>query len=268
MKFLISNYSTPWMTEPFYINATLSMIKETSKILDANQSLYDGFDTFKPDIFITHAKQISKDLITYLTENTNIKLLINTTGIDGNNADQLAAALENYKINYVFFGQHEIAGSKIKNAIVPAGADIFLNHNARKFNIDKLIFVDSEDQIKEYDGTYHITSTDTSLTQKVDFVAPVTMLSSLFSNYNEIIFCGGNYIGTQVSFDAIYSGTKVVFDTKVNADLDKIDSIFKKQKLLTSVKSKHTCLNRVKSILSHICDNNIIHKLESHMEKL
>jgi hypothetical protein len=267
MKFLISNYSTPWITEPFYVNATLNMINETSSILDSNQSLYDAFDSFKPDVFITHAGHISKDLISYLIENKEIKLLISTTGVGKDDAEKLMKFLESNKINYVFFGQNEIASSKVKNILIPAGADIFLNRDSKKYSIEKLIFVDSEDQIKEYGGTYHITSHNTELTNKVDFIMPITMLSNLFSNYNEIVFCGSSYIGTQLSFDAIYSGTKVTFDTNKNEDLEKIDSIFKKQKLLTSVKAKHTCLNRVKSMLSQV-SKNISSKLESYIEKL
>jgi hypothetical protein len=66
MKFLISDYSTPWNTEPFYINAALSKINIESKIFDSRSSIYDEFDLFKPDILITHISGVSKDMIHYM----------------------------------------------------------------------------------------------------------------------------------------------------------------------------------------------------------
>ncbi|MFN9956944.1 MAG: hypothetical protein ACK55I_27900, partial [bacterium] len=66
----------------------------------------------------------------------------------------------------------------------------------------------------------------------------------------------------------IYSGTKVIFDTKESNDLEQINSIFKGGKLLSSVKNKHTCLHRVKSLLSQLNCKDIIEKLESEISKL
>ena len=81
MKFLISNYSNPWNTESYYFNAGLNLIDGVkSEIFNSNDSVYDNFDKIKPDIFITHASQISKDVIYYLKDN-QIQIIINCNGI-------------------------------------------------------------------------------------------------------------------------------------------------------------------------------------------
>jgi hypothetical protein len=256
MKFLISDYSTPWNTEPFYINAALSKINIESKIFDSRSSIYDEFDLFKPDILITHISGVSKDMIHYMLSNKNISLLININNIDTTSLEDFAASLSDKKINAKFFGNSNLElknGSYIK---ILESADIFLNSGNAEYSIEKLIFVEKEEDIVELDGTYHYSSWNHKLADKVDFILPVHVLNTLFRNYKEIVFKGRSYIGSQLAFNSIYSGTKVTFDTKDTKDLEKIDDIFKGQKLLSSVKNKHTCLHRLKTLLNslHIDD--------------
>jgi hypothetical protein len=268
MKFLISNYSNPWFTEPHYINASLNLAGVKSEMYNQQHSLYDNFDRCKPDIYVTHISNISKDLVSYLKDNKKIKLLISVIGANPEIIKECTSFMTSNEITHSVFSQENIELEGVKILHIPAGADIFLATGNKEFKIDKLIFVNNVEEIKTYEGTYHITSINQSIADKVDFILPITALNAIFSNYNEIIFCNNWYIGSQISFNAIYSGTKVIFDTKDSKDLDKIDNIFKKQKLYTSVKTKHTCLNRVKSLLSQLSYNDLASKLESEIEKL
>lgn len=270
MKFLISNYSTPWNTEPYYFNAGLLMAGEESSIFDTTISVYDNFDKSNPDVFICHVGNISKDLIHYIKENPKIKLLFNINAADTNLIEKAHQILNTNNINYIFFGNQDSLPQidNIKYLKLLPGADVFINKQKSQYNIDKLIFIDSKNQIEKLSGTYHYTTTNPELGNDVDLFFPIMTLSLLFNNYDEIIFKGNSYIGSQISFNAIYSGTKVIFDTKENVDLDKIDAIFKKQKLLTSVKNKHTCLHRLKSLMSQLSYNEIAIKIERLIEKL
>ena len=271
MKFLISNYSTVWSTEPYYFNAGLNTIEGvSSSIINPNLSIYDNFDLQKPDVFISSFEQLTKDVISYLRDNKNIKLLINISQAKIEVVESSYNAMLEMDLKPILFSNTELK-SNIKYAHIMPGADIFLSNTptVTAYNIDKLIFVDNEHQInKEKDGTYHYTTIVSNLIDKVDFVLSAFDLNKIYHNYNVIIFCGNTYIGSQISFDAIYSKKKVIFDTKDNADLDKIDEIFKKQKLFTSVKNKHTCLHRLKYLLSQASIQDIANKLNDKIESL
>lgn len=268
MKFLISNYSTPWNTESFYIHESLSRIGEEVSLYNNQNSVYDEFDKFQPDVFITHISFISKDVMHYITKNKKSTLLININNIDTENLQRFSDSLNANQINAIFFGEHDLDIKNTQFIKIMPSADIYLNSSGNQYNIDKLIFVEREEDIVSLDGTYHYTSCNQNLINKVDFVVPINLLASLFPNYREIIFKGESYIGSQVSFNAIYAGTKVIFDTKNASSLEKIDNIFKGNKLLSSVKNKHTCLHRTKSLLSKINNKNIIEKLEREIEKI
>lgn len=268
MKFLISNYSNPWNTESYYFNAGLNIIDGVkSEIFDTQQSVYDNFDRVKPDVFITHISQISKDVVYYLKDN-KIQLLVNVNGVPKDGIDGISSSLLSQNITPSFFGCEDL---KLENAkylkILPA-ADTFLNRSGQEYSIEKLIFVSQKYEIVDLEGTYHYATINQSISKDVDLFLPISALNSIFPSYDEIIFKGGFYIGSQISFNAIYSGTKVIFDTKDSNDLDKIDSIFKGQKLLSSVKNKHTCLHRLKSLLSQSSMVDLANKLGDKIESI
>ena len=267
MKFLISDYSTPWYTEPHYFNAGLNLVGQKSNLLNHNVSIYDNFDRFTPDIYITHISHLSKDVINYVIENKKIKLLINTNFTNPDLIKKNDDYLSSSKIDYSFFG-NDNPNNIMKYIKILFGADIFFNKQNKQYSINKLIFIESKDQIEKLDGTYHYTSTNQDMVEEIDIIFPSTTLSLLFNSYDESIFKGSSYIGSQIAFDAIYSGTKVIFDTKETKDLDKIDDIFKKQKLLTSVKNKHTCLHRLKSLMSQISCDDLAQKIENKIGEI
>lgn len=269
MKFLISNYSTPWFTEPYYFNAGLNLIDgETCTMFDNQRSVYDNFDKSQPDIFITHASQINNDIVHYLKSSGKIKLVMNINGVDDTNISKIVDFLKLHKIDYALFGCNEINQPEVKFIKVPEAADIFLNYLDSRYNIEKLIFIDKPEDIIDSKITCHYTSNNQELTSIVDFILPINILTSIFKNYNEIVFKGDSFIGSQISFNAIYSGTKVVFDTKDSPSLDKINDIFKNQKLLSSVRNKHTGLHRLKTLLNYLQLTDITKKLESEINKL
>ena len=266
MKFLIYNYGNVWNTEPNYFNAGLSLIEGVqSFIFDPNQSVYDNFDKTKPDVLITRIYLLSRDVLSYISENKKIKLVINCDGSDKKAIDKLSNLLSEMGIDASFFGSED-KNTESKYVKILSGADIFLPKSPQEYSIQKLIFVNDASQIGQRDGTYHFATTNQNIANLVDIFAPIAVLNSIFSNYNEIIFSDGSYIGSQLAFNAIYSGTKVIFATQDNKDLDKIDSIFKGQKLLSSVKNKHTCLHRLKSLLSQLSLNDLANELAKKIE--
>jgi hypothetical protein len=268
MRFLISNYSTPWFTEPYYFNAGINLIEgATSNLFDNQRSVYDNFDMSKPDIFVTHAIQLNWDIVHYLKNNHNIKIAININNVDDENISKINDFLKLQTIEPFFFGakNSNVNGKFVK---VSEAADIFLHSGGDAYRIEKLIFVEKPEDIIPVDYTCHYTSIKQELANIVDFILPINGLNSIFKNYDEIVFKGDFFIGSQISFNAIYSGTKVVFDSKESNSLDKIDDIFKNQKLLSSVKNRHTGLHRLKTLLSSLQCTELAKKVESELEKL
>jgi hypothetical protein len=88
-------------------------------------------------------------------------------------------------------------------------------------------------------------------------------------NYKEIVFKDVSFLNSQVLFDAIKYNTKVTFDFKNSNDTDKINDIFKGEKLFTCMKHKHTCFNRLKTLVSQILGSDkIVEQINNRIEQL
>jgi hypothetical protein len=105
----------------------------------------------------------------------------------------------------------------------------------------------------------------------VDFCLPITMLSSIYSKYEEIIFTEISNSLPQYFFDAIYHGEKVYYDIVDEAKsklADEIvgsvlkvgnglnynnpDKITDFTDLKKHIEEKHSSLNRTKTLLSQL----------------
>ena len=62
MKILIHNYSSEISTEPFYLAQALANMGYETRIWNNEVSAFDIFDTFDPDVFITHYQIITTDI--------------------------------------------------------------------------------------------------------------------------------------------------------------------------------------------------------------
>jgi hypothetical protein len=271
MRFLIYNYSTPWSTEPHYLNASLNVLNAYSATFDNTKSLYDNFDLHRPDVFITHISALPRDFIEYQKNNPdkNIQLALNINGVQSENLKIVIDTLNNNNVKFILFGNYD---PNIQNAkfvkILPA-ADLFMNNAKKFYDIDKAIFVSEESQIKEYDNTYHIFTTNQDISDKVDFLLSIFDLNSILVNYKEIVFKDVSFLNSQVLFDAIKYNTKVTFDFKNSNDTDKINDIFKGEKLFPCMKYKHTCFNRLKTLVSQISGSDkIVEQINNRIEKL
>jgi len=267
MKFLIYNYASPWSTEALYLNAGLNLFEKnicSSSMYNKNMSVYDNFDLNKPDYVITKSNLIDKDFLSYISSNHDIKVLINVDYLDDLTVFNEKMQLLNPNIS--LFGSRHM---NLKNYVqILPSADIFIHPGIPQYDIDKLIFIKNESDICDLEGSYHYTTDDLKLTDKVDFVLSITDLQKIFCNYKEIVFKHIDYIGSQVSFNAIYSGKRVTFETNDKNYTDRMNSIFKGSKQLNAVKKKHTCLHRLKTITNYLGLNDISKNVDTLLEKI
>jgi hypothetical protein len=239
------------------------------------------FDLTKPDYFLTHITSIHEDVIGYLRENGGCKMIINITGASQEDVEKIERIIldQNVEIGFFFTNYDETYKLRHTNVVsIPLGADIFLNQHPLRYQLDKAIVVNSKADIIQSDGSYHTISYNKKLENDVDIVMPENKLAGLYRNYNEIVlrFCGT--LLPQIFFDAIYYGNKVYYHLDDNDQLSKINAKINKvlklngdedaQAIKNTVKKRHTCLNRVKSLLSQLPSNHVIGQIDDIMLNL
>ena len=286
MKFLISNYSSESQTEPFYFNTSINLLNGYKSTLWDNNttSAYDIFDLVKPDYYITHISAIPTDVIDYLRNHKTTSIILNVTGETRDNLEKMEQILIEESIKCPFFytnSDDEVYKLKnIKMLSIPFGADVFFNTGSLSFNIDKGVIINSENDIKHYETPHHIISYNTSLINVSDMVLSIQQMAAIYKNYNEIIFTFFGNLIPQVFYDAIYYGNKVYYDIddpeknkilsqklekilKIDCDLRIIKNF---NKIKQTIKEKHTCLHRVKSLLSQLPSEDGIKNIDNLIE--
>lgn len=296
MKVLIQNYTHALSTEPLYFNAALNQTKTVSSYMWNNNttSAFDALDQVNPNILICHfmMPQIN-DVFKYATNNKNLEVIINITGINHQNALMLQDILEKNKIQspFMIYNHHEII-SKLKHLktkvvnILP-GADIFLSPSKiLDFNIDAAILSSSSktelfnEQLSKY-KTWHTLRLPIK-NEKDEFYFDIDvnlmMLKSLYHKYNEFVIVDDlSVIFTQLFFDSSLNSKKVVIK---NNDSDKLNSILASlfhdtgdsisidTLVKDQIKKKHTCLNRTAKLLRELNNTEAAQKIQGMIENL
>jgi hypothetical protein len=279
MKVLVDNYSSIYTTEPMYLSTTINSIDGCSSTIfptDYKISVYDKFDLVKPDIYITHAMFLNNDVISYLVENKNIQVVINISGINQAQVSQVEEMFLYHNLkSLLFFINYHNHGLVCKNFNIfalPHSADLYLGVSKDvKYDIDSGIIVSEKSQISKRNGTYHYISLNNSMIKDVDIVMSTVQLSNIYQNYKNIIIKPFRKVVPQYFYDAIFYGQSVSYenDGKEDPMIDMIQGIFKDldpKVLKETVRNKHTCLNRTKSLLSQLPCNEIVIKLGKMME--
>lgn len=281
MKVLIDNYSSVYCTEPMYLSATINSINGCSSLIfpaDNKISVYDKFDLTQPNIYLTHAMLMNNDIISYLVENKDIHAIISVSGLDQNQLSQIEQLFLYHNLKSLLFiinyPNHGLVSKNFNILVLPHCADIYLGMNKQKsYSIETGIIVSEKSQISKREGTYHYISINKDISQDVDICMSAFQLSNIYLNYDRIVIKPFRKIIPQYFYDAVFYGKSVVYEADKTDDpmIDTLKGIFKDldpQTLKTTVKSKHTCLNRTKSLLSQLPCNDIVIKLGKMMETL
>jgi hypothetical protein len=277
MKFLIENYAGYESTQPLYFHKHINDYEQHSCIIRQNNtSVFDAFDSINPDVYIASAHTLSRDSVMYLRENKHrdIKLLVCTDGLSVEEIQSLEDVLKKNEVNcHFYFNSSESQNSKKSRVVqIRHGVDTNLEPALKMdYRIQKAVFVSKSSKIKNYQGTFHIVSNNRQMKDSVDFCLPITMLASIYSKYEEIIFTEIPRNLPQYFFDAIYRGEKVYYDIvdeekskladevvgsvlKVGNGLNynnpnKITDFTELKKL---IEEKHSSFNRTKTLLSQL----------------
>ena len=275
MIFLIDNYETIYHTQPLYLHTGFTNMGHNSIMSDFQKnSIFDLFDTVKPNVVITSAQRLNNSLLFYLHENKDlgIKLIIN---VDNTREEDLVQVKDYMSsqgvVPYFFFTSNYSLPEKIGKInvlkLLPAADRNQVQDLNFDYNIDKAIITDNVDQDIQYSSSFHVISMNPELTGKVDVSLPCVGMRSIYSKYNEVIFNDIKDIN-QAFFDALRIAKKVYYKNKKDTGIkEKINKILKVDcdldynsekrtqdfsELKKIIEQKHTGENRAKTILSQI----------------
>ena len=275
MNFLIDNYSTHDNSQPMYLHTAFFNMEYEGGLSDiAANSVFDLFDTIKPNVVITSAQRLNKETIFYMKENPDlgIHLLLNIDNLNKENVEQLCDFMLMQDVAPLFlFTSNYSLPDKIKKInvvkLLPAADNNQISEAGFDYNIERAIIINEDPEDMQYDSSFHVISTDPNMKDKADIVLPAIGLRSIYPKYNEIIIRNLKFT-TQVFFDAILSGSKVYYQNSKDTGVQSlINKIFKKDfnldynsddrvkdfsEIRDIVKEKHTGDNRAKTILSQI----------------
>lgn len=278
MKFLIDNYAEYNNSQAIYFQKHLKDEEhECFFINEPKMSMFDYFDTIKPDIYITSTKKLSKDAVVYLSENQNIRLLLSVMEAKNSEILEIEEILRSHKIDCPFFitnrGDADMPFTKkIKMTRIMHGVDVNMpSDKSIEYKISKAVVTNNNYAVRNYDSTYHVVSTNQSIAKDVDICLPINVIKTLINNYDEIIFSDIDSHLPQLFFEAISLGKRVYYDIKGDDESLKAEKIINGifgigdglnykstnriedfSDLQAVVNEKHTSIKRTKTLLSQI----------------
>ncbi len=292
MKTLIQNYTSALSTEPMYIHRCLSECGYEAFLWSNPQmSAYDIFDMHQPDLFITHYKFLTNDILKYLSKKKQIKMVLNISGASQSEIDVIEniAKAKNVNIPFVFTNLYESNNNvKTKNIkcinLYPA-ADIFLasvptpdyNLQACVISIQKNDLMTEAIKDKE---TYHILSLNPESSDYADMSLDIAGLSSFYHRYDEVILADDiNLVTSQILFDSILKSKRVILKVSENQQ-QLLDSILAKlfiednsksdisDLIRGQIKRKHNCFKRTARLFRALKMEDISRKMREMSDKL
>ena len=291
MKTLIQNYSSGLSTEPLYFNQCFSQCGlECHLWADPSISTFDMFDSTMPEVFISHYKFITNDIIKYLSQNNKIETIINITGANPNELQSIEDICEqqNIKVPFVFTNlysfMHNLKPKRVKLVDIIPAADIFLpSLPAPNFQIDLAILSTSKNDIiptvTKNRSVYHLLSLGQE-NEEFDLAVDLKTMMGLYNKYKEIMLIDDVVlVSSQILFETSLKAHKVSVrvDKEQQPILDRVLAmLFHEQNevedmgevVRQQILRKHTCFNRTARLSRFLKNEEASKQLQSMSEKL
>ena len=287
MRILLHNYTSIISTEPMYLARSFELTDHQVHLWnDPNMSAFDMFDSFKPDLFISHFQFVNDDCMKYLSQNKNIQLVLNCTGATTEQLKVIESNILENNINCPFLFTNAGAvlpypkTEKIKMESILPGLDVFLPPEVLpeyKLDLGVVALEPNEtiDKVVKDKDTYHVMKLTNSNERDKHFDMPVNILNlrSLYSKYKEVTFATPmSIIFSQLFYEATFYADKLSFKLQEDEQplFDKfLTQVFKEQQtediaeaLKSQIKSNHTCISRTARLCKFLKDSDTKLKLE------
>ena len=254
MKILIQNYSSALTTEPFYFMECLKRVGIDAHLwANNNVSAFDIFDTIQPDI------------VKYLSQNKNIKPVINVTGTDAQQLEGItqtfiSMGMQDYTL---FTNNFKHPHGDAVHTILPC-FDVFVQATQPQFNIPLAIVTDDKNErvdgfIKDKD-VYHVVSYGKK-EEWSDYSTDIRSFWGVSKCYDEVTLIDDGLISTSQFFfqasmlcnkfnvtsqsqeqrEAFQEVLSLLFTSEETEE--GVESVIKKQ-----IIKNHTCFNRASQL--------------------
>ena len=289
MKMLLQNYSTPLSTEALYLHRCMVESKCDAVFwADKNISTFDIFDATSPDVFLTHFRFITQDIMKYLSD-SNIEVVLNITGADNQMINQIEQEFASRKIKSKLFftNTHELMSplnkSQTKLINILPGLDIFVpKQNVPPFNLSTCIVTSGNtDTIKSFtekEESYHTIGIGTD-EKDFDFNIDIASFISIVDRYRKALLVDDlHVVFSQLFFESTFRCPSTILQVPDNQKetLNKIlATLFHEQEadniseaIKGQIKRKHTCFNRTIRLLKAIECTDEANKVKTLEEQL
>jgi hypothetical protein len=278
MRILIQNYSTINSNEPIYLNNGINNLnnKFVSAVWSNNQqSVFDTFDRYQPNILVCHAGLITNDLVKYLSLNKekDIKLIVNISGLNSN-LKEIEDKFEQMNIKPLFMYSNEYSSLETKKPeknkfvrLLPAANIDEIDLNGPKYKIDTAILaVENSEKLNKVCGektVYHKIKIGNEPDPNFDFHVNCSTMFPLYNNYKSLILVGKvKDVCGQIFFDSLLKSQNMSLKIEDEENFPKfLEEVFDEQEvddenvlkiLREQIRSNHTSKQRVEQFIKEI----------------
>lgn len=287
MKILFHNYANSLSSEPLYLHTALFKCGVDSQLWsDNNVSAYDVFDIAKPDIFVTHFRMFTNDIMSYLRDNNKCEIVMNVTGATQAQINSIEEAfkLANIKCPLLFTNSFDNKlTSKLNLTTMYPAADIFNMSYGPVFNVglveEAILSNKFDENLKNYIGkkeVYHllyITETESEIDNHFDIRVNVSNLPQLYKTYSTITMVGDNNLCcSQIFFDMVLNSKNTqIRSSDVNGFTKMLESVFKEEhgdgnvdiEMKKQIKSNHTPFHRAWRLMKYLGNKDAMSKIDN-----
>lgn len=283
MRTLFHDYSSDTTTEPRYLTAALKNCGLDAHLWgDLKTSAFDVFDQVKPDVFVTHWQAITPDIVKYLSQAPQIKLVMNVTGMSDSQVSDFESFTKEKGITVAFIFTNSCISSIPKcevpyHRIFPA-FDLF--SIVRKDNeplCPRAIFAKGKSDLVDAQtaegGVYHrVQFTNGEIDPGFDIRSNAASAHHLYKSYKSFTLVGETeFCCSQIFFDLTMNATGItVKPENVDQFGEFLKTMFKDggsfenigTELKNQLKSKHTPFHRAGTFVKHLKDKDAMTKVE------
>lgn len=274
MRILFHNYSNEVTTEPLYLFQALKQSGLDAHIwADKRVSAFDVFDSVKPDVFVSHYRNITPDVMKYLDQAPNIKLVLNVTDISETQMKDVEGYLtaKGIEVPFVFtnhFSYNPRPVTKLRCERLYPAFDLFRirQHNATPLCKEAILSTEYDDFLEEELGkkeVYHLVQvTEGEKDEHFDLRVNASSIQELAQYYHNFLLCGNtDFVSSQLFFDLNFNAHNITVHVSDEDNFNKflgdifVDGEAQKdigRQVKNQLKSRHTPFHRAATFLKYL----------------
>ena len=282
MKILYHNYSNFLSTEPMYMHNAFTRCGIDSVFWNSNQtSAYDMFDLNKPDVFVTHFKTFTYDILDYLKNNkSNIEIVMNVTGATQSQINSIEQAFEECKVKSPFIFTNDFTlnvKSNLKLIQLYPAADVFIADPSafKEIGVPEAIISNKftenlEKHIANKEVFHLLHMNGEKLDSNFDLMVNIQSLSQLYKVYPKFTLVGDNELCcSQLFLDMnlsckkmeVRSSDPVGFQKMLKELFSETQTEDVQLEIKNQIKNKHTPFDRAWRFMKYLGDKDAMDKV-------